>query len=272
MYKVTWKRGAGEKPSFQRRFSPRKLTMILNSHDTCIAYRCPCCGSGVKSVVGIFSLSGAVKRLKCPCGHSSADVESGRDGKIRIKVPCMFCHGEHTFTVSKQVFFDRRIVSFACPNTGMDVLFVGGLEEVEKALDENEKEIVRILKESGIDGYESFASVFGIDPDEDFEPYRPDNEEDEQDGDDRRHDADPVLFDAVMFGIKSLLEEGQVECLCPPIEECASEDEMPDYDIAVSDDHVKLFCRRCGASVDLPIDDPSFARRFLEADHLKLTR
>ena len=79
----------------------------------------------------------------------------------------------------------------------------------------------------------------------------------------------PVLFDAVMFGIKSLLEEGQVECLCPPIEECASEDEMPDYDIAVSDDHVKLFCRRCGASVDLPIDDPSFARRFLEADHLK---
>ena len=81
----------------------------------------------------------------------------------------MFCHGEHTFTVSKQVFFDRRIVSFACPNTGMDVLFVGGLEEVEKALDENEKEIVRILKESGIDGYESFASVFGIDPDEDFE-------------------------------------------------------------------------------------------------------
>ena len=63
----------------------------------------------------------------------------------------MFCHGEHTFTVSKQVFFDRRIVSFACPNTGMDVLFVGGLEEVEKALNrEIEKEIVRILKESGI--------------------------------------------------------------------------------------------------------------------------
>ena len=73
--------------------------MILNSRETCIAYRCPYCGTGVKSMVGVFSLSGAVKKLKCDCGSSELTITQLRDGKLRISAPCFFCMTEHSFVI-----------------------------------------------------------------------------------------------------------------------------------------------------------------------------
>ena len=44
--------------------------MILDVKQTTAAYRCPHCGSGVMSAVGLFSLTGAADmvKLKCDCG------------------------------------------------------------------------------------------------------------------------------------------------------------------------------------------------------------
>lgn len=299
--------------------------MILETKDICIAYRCPVCGTGVKSLVGIFSLSGSIKRLKCECTHSHLDIHTIGGNRICITIPCMFCRETHTFTVSTRVFFNRKLVKFHCPSTGMEIMFIGGIDEVSEALDKSEAEIRKILKEAGVDLHIGFATIFGSEPNYDFEPIRPDNRPDEDDEDGRRHDSDPVIYDAVMFQIKSLIEEGAVSCLCDLEDARAghehgdscdhehehnccdhehadehhccdhdhtdehtcrdhehadghepSDEEVPvshgDFAIAESDDHVKLFCRRCGASKDFPIDDPSFARRFLDMDHITLER
>ena len=128
--------------------------MILNSRETCIAYRCPYCGSGVKSLVGVFSLSGEMKKLKCDCGASELTINLTNDGKLRITVPCMFCDKEHSFVISSKMFFDRDLFVYPCPYSGIDIVFIGKVDAVEKALDSSEEELKKILKENGIDDLE----------------------------------------------------------------------------------------------------------------------
>ena len=41
--------------------------MVLKEKHTTVAYRCPFCGSGVMSAVGLFGLSADMVKLKCPC-------------------------------------------------------------------------------------------------------------------------------------------------------------------------------------------------------------
>lgn len=61
--------------------------MILNSKETTIIYRCPHCGLSVVSVVGIFTLSGDMVKLKCDCGGSALVLTHTSDGKVRLTCP-----------------------------------------------------------------------------------------------------------------------------------------------------------------------------------------
>ena len=83
--------------------------MIVKPNETTVAYRCPECGSGVKSIVGIFSLSADMLKLKCPCGGSSMTIKRTNDDKIRISVPCMVCRRDHEFVISKELFFKNEL-------------------------------------------------------------------------------------------------------------------------------------------------------------------
>ena len=57
--------------------------MILEPKKTTVAYRCPECGAGVLSIVGMFSLSANRLKLKCDCGKSELDVVL-QDDKVRL--------------------------------------------------------------------------------------------------------------------------------------------------------------------------------------------
>ena len=74
--------------------------MILNQKQTTLAYRCPHCGASVTSMVGVFSLSADMIRMKCPCGESDLSVVYTKDKKVRLSVPCFLCPKPHTFTLS----------------------------------------------------------------------------------------------------------------------------------------------------------------------------
>ncbi|MCI8387466.1 MAG: hypothetical protein HFE63_03240 [Clostridiales bacterium] len=223
--------------------------MILNSRETCIAYRCPYCTSGVKSMVGVFSLSGSMKKLKCDCGASELTITHTNDGKLRITVPCLFCQHDHTFTISSKLFFDKELFIYPCPYSGIDLVFLGTPAAVEKALEKSEQALLEMLKEAGIDDIDALHESL-----ETANPY-----DDEIDG---RREYDPSIYDAIMFVIRDLMEAGEISCCCDDGE----------YDVAVSDDHVKVYCKSCGASKDIPTDSEIFARSFMEVHHLKLER
>ena len=218
--------------------------MILNSRETCIAYRCPYCGSGIKSMVGVFALSGAMKKLKCSCGASELTVNQTNDGKLRISVPCLFCGTEHTFMISSKLFFEKELFIYPCPFSALDLVFIGTEKAVSEALDKSEKELLKLLSEMGIDDLEKLHGELD----------RLDAEDDEP--------CDPSIYDAVMFVIRDLIEGGDISCCC----------DDGDYDVAVSDDHVKVFCRSCGASKDIPTDSELAARAFMGVTHLKLEK
>ena len=83
--------------------------MVLDTKQTTVAYRCPHCGAGVMSVVGVFSLSAEMMKLKCSCGHSEMTMSRASNGKIRFSVPCMLCPSPHSFTVNSSVVFSKEL-------------------------------------------------------------------------------------------------------------------------------------------------------------------
>ena len=218
--------------------------MILNSRETCIAYRCPFCGSGIKSMVGVFALSGAMKKLKCSCSASELTINQTSDGKLRITVPCLLCGSDHSFTISASLFYKKDLFVYSCPYTAMELVFIGSERAVSEALERSEKELLEMMKEMGLENLDALYGDIDELDDEDDTP------------------CDPMIYDTVMFVIRDLIEGGDVSCCC----------DDGDYDVAVSDDHVKVFCRSCGASKDIPTDSELAARAFLETTHLKLEK
>ena len=211
--------------------------MVLNEKKTTVAFRCGACGSSVRSIVGVFTLSADMMRLKCPCGGSDLTMVMTKDKKVRLTVPCLACPKPHVFTVSSQVFYGRGLFSLACPYTGLDLCFIGSEDEVVAASEAADRELEEMLGEN------SLEDIAG-DRDSQFM-------------------TDPQIREIVTFVIADLADEGKIECKCPP-------DEEGDYQAEVLDDKIVVRCLKCGASAVVPANSFTAANDFLGADHLRL--
>lgn len=215
--------------------------MVLDKKETIVAYRCPHCGAGIMSMVGVFSLSGDLLRLKCDCGESELTIQYMRDGKIKLYVPCLFCPNPHTYTVSDSVFFGRELFTLGCPYTGIDIVFVGGRGEVGLALTKSEKELLELLDDVTPDEINEVMGKHTAD----------------------KGKPDPEIFDIINFVVRDLEEEGKISCRC--------EDGCGDYHVMVDEESVKITCSECGASKVFPINSTTSALSFLETDFIRLT-
>lgn len=211
--------------------------MILEPKKTTVAYRCPECGAGVLSVVDIFALSANRVKLKCDCGKSEMDVVIQNDDKIRLTVPCIFCRKPHVFTVNKQIFYGRDLFVLPCPYSDINICFMGDSNHVKAEVARSELELLDMLEENGISDFSAF------------------------DGDDEML-PDPQVFEIIMFVIHDLEAEGKIFCRC--------HDGEGNYDAEVTDDGVRVFCRKCGAERIVPTDSLIGAHDFLNCDSLTL--
>ena len=118
--------------------------MVIDQKKTTVAYRCPECGSGVMSVVGLFSLSADMVKLKCSgCGKSDMQVIYRKsEGQMRINVPCIFCNKPHTFNVNSSMFFSKDIFLLPCPYSDINIGFVGETNHVKAELARTELELL----------------------------------------------------------------------------------------------------------------------------------
>lgn len=209
--------------------------MILDHKMTTIAYRCPACGSIVKSMIGAFSLSGDMMRLKCPCKESDMTVERKRDGKIRLTIPCFLCPNPHSYTISEKVFFGKELFTFPCAYTGVDIGFVGSAEEVEKAVDEADRTLAQMFDDA------------------DFEDVSCHNKE--------RVFDDPQILDIILYIIEDLAEEGKIYCGC---------EDGGEYEVSVGDDSIFVNCKKCGHKAEIPAGSTLAANAFLHCDEIHL--
>ncbi len=206
-----------------------------------IAYRCPSCGSSVHGFVGNFALSADMLRLKCPCGESELVVTvSGDREKLRLEVPCLFCGQSHHYTVSRSLFFGERLFLLNCPYTNMDICFLGSEDEVSSALAASEKDLTRLLGELGLSKISEMQPE-DMDPDEVL--------------------PDARIYDIVRYVVKELEAEGAIDCPCHGGE----------YDIAVTDRGIAVYCPACRASHIFRTESVSAAEDFLSLDHLSLS-
>lgn len=210
--------------------------MILNQKQTMLAYRCPSCGGVTTSMVGAFSLSGKLFRLKCDCHGSDMSVEKTNDGKMRLSVPCLVCNCTHSYVISSSVFFDSDIFVIPCSMSGIDICFIGKENEVERAIEHSNNELLTMLGEENIDALKN-------------------NEKD------KSSLSDPQILEIIRYVINELNEENAIYCNCK---------EHGDYTCDIYDEHVTVRCVKCGAKADIPTNSTIKAHDFLEADRLIL--
>ena len=235
--------------------------MLLNEKRTTVAYRCPDCGAGVMSAVGLFKLSADMIKLKCTCSQSELKIVYNRDGTVRLTVPCLLCSAPHTFTVKSSLFFSDELFVLPCPYSGVNICFTGEINHVKAELARTELELLDMLEEQGIT---DFSALHGDE-----------------------HDlADPQILDIVIFVINDLDAEGKIFCHCHPDPALTdakipapetesnptdgSDSEESRYEAEVTDEGIRLTCRHCGASRIIPTDSMLSAHAFLNADSLHL--
>lgn len=213
--------------------------MILNDKKITVAYRCPHCGMWVTGIVGMFSLTADMLRLKCPCGESEATMVHTPEKKIRLTIPCFLCPQPHHYTVSSAMFFERDIFALPCAYSGIDVCFIGAEDKVSAASDASDKELLEIMGESD---YSEFAKA--------------------REAADNQFLSDPQILDIVNFVIRDLDESGQIKCKC--------EEDEGYYYVDVTDEGIVVKCENCGTKALIPVSSTITANAFLNCDHLDL--
>ena len=211
--------------------------MVLDQKQTTVAYRCPKCGAGVMSVVGLFNLSADMVKLKCDCGGSEMTMVYTKDSKVRFTVPCILCPNPHQYVLSSNTFFAKDLFVLPCHYSGINIAMMGNTNSVKAELARTELELLDMLEKSGIEDFESIRGEQTL--------------------------SDPQVLEIVLYVIKELDEEGRIEC------KCEGEGER-EYEIEFLRESMKVTCKACGASKEIPTCSLIDAHEFLNADRLVL--
>ena len=223
--------------------------MVLNSKKTTLAYRCPACGKNIMGMVGMFTLSGDMIKLKCDCGGSALQLKRTSDGKIHLTVPCIVCPNPHNYTIGEGAFFDKEIAVLSCAYTDVDTCFIGEQSKVEQCLKESDEYLETILEDAGFDSYEAFREGKGCL--------------------DRGQAPDDLgmfayqVDEIVRFVLSELKSEGAIKCGC----------ENPgdsEYDFGMVGDKLRVFCKTCGYEKLFPMSGTDHASEFLNCDSINL--
>ncbi len=212
--------------------------MVLDPKQTTVAYRCPHCGTGVMSVVGLFNLTADMVKLKCSCGQSEMTIVYGRDGKIRFTVPCILCPTPHNFSVSSSLFFGKDLFVLPCPYSDINICMMGDTDHVKAELSRSELELLDLLEENGLSNFDSLRG-----------------------GDQEL--SDPQIQEIVTYVVKELDEEGKIHCRCP-------EGNEGDYEAELRRDGIMVTCLCCKASKFIETNSLISAHEFLNADSIEL--
>ncbi len=211
--------------------------MVLESKQTTVAYRCPECGAGVMSVVGLFALSAHMVKLKCDCGKSEMTVVYSKDGKVRFTVPCILCPNPHNYTLSSSVFFGKDLFVLPCPYSDINIAMIGETNKVKAELARTELELLDMLEKSGVEGFEQFRGEGSL--------------------------ADPQVMEIITYVVKELDEEGRIYC------NCQGEGER-EFELEFLPHSMRISCKACGASKEISTESLIDAHEFLNADSLIL--
>ena len=206
---------------------------------THIAYRCPECTDAIFGFVGRYALRADMLRLRCDRDEHSLELKATQEGKVQISAPCILCKQNHSYTVSEELLFSREILTFPCPYSSVDIVFIGEREKIADELDRTATELSMLVTSMEAE------DVHDLQPE--------DMNEDEI-------LPEPMLYDTLRFVLKNLESDGAVDCPC----------HEGDYDLRFYENRVQAYCKSCGATYTFNATSPSLAEEYLSLDSLTL--
>ena len=237
--------------------------MVLNSKDVTVGYLCPECGSQVLAVSGLFSLSAKMLNLKCQeCGRSKLQIEFRNDDRILFKVPCVYCGETHSYTISRNSAFSKDIINLNCKVTGFACAYIGKLEKVTQAINDEQEELIRMMKEyqdsgnyqDNVPAYDSIEIIHKINGKDGKIQAEPGKEL-----------IDPKYYDEVAYALTELYEEGCFKCTCGQ--------NKGDYSITYDGSSFMILCNKCKDFMYIPMRNSSqIANDLLYKDKLVLSK
>jgi hypothetical protein len=127
--------------------------MLIDTSIT-IAYKCTSCGSFEFFNVSMFTLT--YKKncgLSCRCRKSCISMEQEGGNGYLVNIPCIGCGNEHTYLITKKSMLLGETTVLNCPETGMQICFIGRDEAVRRKVDSLEEEFDELMDTYGYENY-----------------------------------------------------------------------------------------------------------------------
>ncbi len=105
-----------------------------------IAYICPYCSSVSEKDISAFDFQSrsateiCCKKTRC---HETCLTVIKKFDKYKITLECPVCGETHVNHVSQGKFWNKKLFTLVCPNSGMEVFFAGTKSAVHKAFNDN---------------------------------------------------------------------------------------------------------------------------------------
>ncbi len=215
--------------------------MDTHAKEKYFAYRCPECGDSVLALMGNFSLSGDLLRLRCSCQRSATDIRAERKQKVHLSVPCPICRKPHSYTIAPSLLLDKEIFTLGCPySPDIAVAMMGEKEALDDAIAKESEKLSTLL------------TAFDSETLHDLQP---------QDMNDEEILPDPQVYDTIRFLVRELEADGQITCPCG----------RGSYDFRFTDDGIQVVCPDCGASYEFICASQEAAGGYLGLDSLRLS-
>ena len=188
-----------------------------------VAYICPFCSNISSKLISVFNFSGADKlKLICPTHgcHETCVSITQKNEKYKIDIECPLCSERHTYTINRDNFWHKPLITYKCPVAGIDIFFAGERAKVEKVLDDNSEIYSDIVDE--------FSEEFRI-------------------GDD---DTAFNLLYAIIEQLHKLKNSRKITCLCGET----------DIDLNVINGNIVLACPKCGRTKIIESNEETLTR------------
>ncbi len=127
--------------------------MLIDTRVT-IAYKCHSCGTFEFFNTSLFKFLHKKEHiLTCRCTNSSLVITEDCHKEYRIRIPCIGCGNDHIFMLPRKGLLSKIVNVLYCPETGVQLCFIGNDGDVRKKIDNLERELDELINLFGYDNY-----------------------------------------------------------------------------------------------------------------------
>lgn len=113
-----------------------------------MAYICPFCSDVTTRNINIFKFSGS-DSVNFRCSHAGCRTDCisvrKKNSKYIVNIDCPICGDKHSFTLSVDRFWSKKLLTLSCPVSGMEIFFLGGKKDVKDALEKKTDELADFI-------------------------------------------------------------------------------------------------------------------------------